>query len=198
MNVSVALSFNSEGWLTRGATRRDSPHYDQRPAQQEPKLIVVHSISLPAGLYGGPYIEQLFQGTLNYNAHPSFPALNGLRVSAHFLIDREGKTTQFVSVCDRAWHAGVSEFHGESACNDFSIGIELEGCDTDGFTESQMVRLRLLCIACQHFYPSLLWIAGHSDIAPGRKTDPGPLFPWKDFLSDLLAQGVSITRPFDG
>ncbi len=197
MNASVEMNFNAEGWLTRGARKRGSPHHDQRPAQRAPELIVIHSISLPAGLYGGPYIEDLFQGTLDCSAHPSFQALAGLRVSAHFLIDRSGEVTQFVSVCDRAWHAGVSEFQGEPACNDFSIGIELEGCDTDRFTEAQLNCLKALCIHCQRFYPSLCWIAGHSDIAPGRKTDPGPYFPWKNFLSELSVEGISLTRPFD-
>lgn len=156
---------------------------------------MIHNISLPAGVYGGPYIESLFAGTLDCSAHPSFSELQGLRVSAHFLVRRDGSIVQFVSTHDRAWHAGVSEFCGRSRCNDFSIGIELEGSDDDVFESAQIAQTVLLSAALCELHPSLRWVAGHSDIAPGRKSDPGPNFNWSDFLHRLDAIGMKLARP---
>jgi len=148
---------------------------------------VIHNISLPAGCFGLPYIEQLFLGTLDTEADPSFAELKGLEVSAHFLIRRDGELRQYVSVDQRAWHAGVSNFAGRSGCNDFAVGIELEGTDDSGFTEAQYHKLITLSQSLRLAYPDITKerIVGHSDIAPGRKTDPGPGFDWQRYLQAL-------------
>jgi len=150
-------------------------------------LLVIHNISLPAGCFGLPYIEQLFLGTLDTEADPSFAELKGLEVSAHFLIRRDGELRQYVSVDQRAWHAGVSNFAGRSGCNDFAVGIELEGTDDSGFTEAQYHKLITLSQSLRLAYPDITKerIVGHSDIAPGRKTDPGPGFDWQRYLQAL-------------
>ncbi|MBZ4677935.1 MAG: N-acetylmuramoyl-L-alanine amidase [Shewanella sp.] len=149
--------------------------------------MVIHNISLPAGCFGLPYIEQLFLGTLDTEADPSFAELKGLEVSAHFLIRRDGELRQYVSVDQRAWHAGVSNFAGRSGCNDFAVGIELEGTDDSGFTEAQYHKLITLSQSLRLAYPDITKerIVGHSDIAPGRKTDPGPGFDWQRYLQAL-------------
>jgi len=149
--------------------------------------LVIHNISLPAGCFGLPYIEQLFLGTLDTEADPSFAELKGLEVSAHFLIRRDGELRQYVSVDQRAWHAGVSNFAGRSGCNDFAVGIELEGTDDSGFTEAQYHKLITLSQSLRLAYPDITKerIVGHSDIAPGRKTDPGPGFDWQRYLQAL-------------
>ena len=157
-----------------------SPNSDARPNNEAPSLIVVHGISLPPGEFGGPYIEQLFTNTLRINEHPAFAELAGLEVSAHLVIRRDGRVIQFVPFECRAWHAGVSVYQGRPRCNDFSIGIELEGTDTLPYEDAQY-RLLAEVIACLlRTYPSLQrqHITGHSDISPGRKTDPGPAFEW--------------------
>lgn len=164
-----------------------SPNADERPPGTRIELIVVHAISLPPGEFGGPAIEQLFLNTLETAAHPYFSTLEGLRVSAHFLVRRSGDLTQFVSCLRRAWHAGVSQWRERSACNDFSIGIELEGSDHQPFEPAQYSTLADLIRALEQAYP-IADIAGHSDIAPGRKTDPGPCFDWTRFQA-LLARG---------
>jgi AmpD protein len=150
-------------------------------------LLVIHNISLPAGCFGLPYIEQLFLGTLDTEVDPSFAELKGLEVSAHFLIRRDGELRQYVSVDQRAWHAGVSNFAGRSGCNDFAVGIELEGTDDSGFTEAQYHKLITLSQSLRLAYPDITKerIVGHSDIAPGRKTDPGPGFDWQRYLQAL-------------
>ena len=166
-----------DGWLT-GARRIASPNFDARPTGETVSLIVVHAISLPPRQFGGDAIERLFTNTLDPDAHPYFATISALRVSAHFLIRRDGEVLQFVSCAQRAWHAGVSEWNGCPRCNDFSLGIELEGCDDLPFEELQYLRLGEVIGALRTRYP-LVALAGHSDVAPGRKTDPGPFFDWR-------------------
>ena len=170
-----------DGWFTQ-ARFCLSPHFNQRPLN-EVSLIVIHNISLPAGRFGLPYIDQLFQGRLDSSADPSFKELDGLEVSAHFLIRRDGELVQYVCCDDRAWHAGVSVFEGRSGCNDFAIGIELEGADDIAYTDIQYQCLAQLTDALIAAYPALTTerIVGHCDIAPGRKTDPGDSFDWLRF-----------------
>lgn len=161
-----------------------STFYNERPDEMDINLLVIHNISLPQKQYGGDYINQLFTGTLSTAEHPSFESLEGLEVSTHLFIDREGKITQFVPFSKRAWHAGQSFFNGRERCNDFSLGIELEGCDDDYFTYQQYLKLtETTNWLCDHF--PIQAIAGHSDIAPNRKTDPGPYFNW-DFYKQCL------------
>lgn len=175
-----------DGWVS-SARRVPSPNREPRPAGVEPCLIVIHNISLPPGEFGGPAIEQLFANTLDWEAHPDYHSIRGLRVSSHFLLRRDGELLQFVSTGERAWHAGVSCWEGRDNCNDFSIGIELEGTDTLPYTDAQYAGLqalvRLLCRAHPHLHTRAL--AGHSDIAPGRKTDPGPAFDWSRLHREL-------------
>jgi N-acetyl-anhydromuramoyl-L-alanine amidase len=162
-----------------------SPHFDARPSNVVPELIVVHGISLPPGEFGGPWIDRLFTGNLPPDAHPYFRQVTGpgRRVSAHALIRRDGLVTQYVPFGARAWHAGQSEYRGRSSCNDFSIGIELEGMDDVPYTDAQYDGLASVVDALLTAYPPLssTHITGHSDIAPGRKTDPGPAFDWARF-----------------
>lgn len=160
-----------------------SPNYNQRPEGVQVDLLVIHCISLPPGQYGGGYIEKLFTNQLPIDVHPYFATIADNPVSAHFLIDRMGAITQFVSVYDRAWHAGASSFDSQSDCNNYSIGIELEGCVTDSFNSEQYQALQSLSWALKGCFPALNCgrIAGHSDIAPGRKDDPGPFFDWQQF-----------------
>jgi len=166
----------ASGWVA-GVTRIDSPFFDARPAGVVVDLLVVHNISLPPGVFGSGDVERLFTGTLDARAHPFYSALAGARVSAHFFIDREGAVIQFVSTVDRAWHAGLSTFEGRARCNDFSLGIELEGTDFAPFTDAQYDALvPLIALLCAR-YP-LRAIRGHSEIASDRKTDPGPFFDW--------------------
>ncbi len=162
-----------------------SPHFDARPANAVAELIVVHGISLPPAEFGGPWIDRLFTGNLPPDAHPYFKeaAAPGRRVSAHVLVRRDGQIVQYVPFSSRAWHAGQSEYRGRPSCNDFSIGIELEGTDVIPYTEAQYAQLSRVVRALLATYPLLssTHIAGHSDIAPGRKTDPGPAFDWPRF-----------------
>lgn len=166
-----------------------STHFDARPSGVLPDLIVVHGISLPPGEFGGPWIDQLFTGTLyrGAGAHPYFQQMPAGRVSAHVLIRRDGLVSQYVPCGERAWHAGKSEYGGRAGCNDFSIGIELEGADEVPYTEAQYDQLARVVRALLGGYPTLSAesITGHSDIAPGRKTDPGPAFDWGRFRSLL-------------
>ena len=170
------------GWL-QAVRHCPSSHYNQRPEGEQPSLLVIHGISLPPGEFGGPFIDALFQGQLPIEAHPFFAKIYYLKVSAHVLIRRDGELVQYVSFQDRAWHAGQSQFQGRTECNDFSIGIELEGCDTLPYTALQYIQLVLLTHLLQKNYPAITdeRIVGHCDIAPGRKTDPGPAFEWKHF-----------------
>ena len=156
---------------------RPSPNFGPRPPGANINLIVVHSISLPPGQYGGPEVEQLFTNTLDWDAHPYFQTIRGLEVSAHFFIRRTGEVIQFVSCDDRAWHAGRSEWQGRPNCNDYSIGIELEGLEGDTFEPAQYQSLATLCNQLAQQYP-IQHVVGHEHIAPGRKQDPGPGFDW--------------------
>ncbi|MEZ5590661.1 MAG: 1,6-anhydro-N-acetylmuramyl-L-alanine amidase AmpD [Gammaproteobacteria bacterium] len=173
------MAIDEQGWLDT-ARRHPSPNCDDRPPGTAIELIVIHGISLPPGKFGGPWIEDLFSNRLDPTAHPYFQEIYQLRVSAHFLIRRDAELIQFVSLQQRAWHAGVSCFQGRERCNDFSIGIELEGADTLPYTAAQYDRLARLITLLRQQYPSIpaSGLAGHSDIAPGRKTDPGPAFDW--------------------
>jgi AmpD protein len=170
------LKFDARGWLS-GVRRIPSPNCDKRPSGVPVELLVIHNISLPPGEFGGPAVVQLFTNSLDCTAHPFYAQLVGLKVSAHFLVRRSGEIVQFVSCDRRAWHAGVSEWQGRNRCNDFSIGIELEGSDFVPFTEAQYDALVRLTRRIRRRYP-VRGMAGHSDIAPARKTDPGPFFDW--------------------
>jgi AmpD protein len=165
-------------------TRVPSPHFDDRPEGERISLLVVHNISLPPGEYGGPYIEDLFMGRLDPGAHPYFEEIAGLRVSSHYLIRRDGTVIEYVPPDKRAWHAGASSWKGRERCNDFSIGVELEGSDDVPFSEPQYESLIALAKALNGRF-GRLDIAGHSDVAPGRKTDPGPWFEWERLRSAL-------------
>lgn len=176
------------GWL-KNVAHIPSPHHDERPTNAPPSLLVIHNISLPPGQFGGPYINQLFTGTLDPNEHPFFDEIKHLRVSAHCLIRRDGTVIQYVPFNLRAWHAGQSIYQGKEKCNDFSIGIELEGTDFEPFTAEQYDSLTSLTRALINQYPEIKdHITGHSDIAPARKTDPGPYFDWQKFKSQLSAK----------
>ena len=164
-----------------------SPNKDARPENTAIDLIVVHSISLPPGVYGSEAIEHFFQNQLNKNQHPYFEEIHALKVSSHVLIKRTGEIVQFVPFHERAWHAGQSNYQGRERCNDFSIGIELEGTDSDDFEDTQYLQLALLVSALQQTYPALTGnITGHSNISPGRKKDPGTGFNW-----DKLQQQIN-------
>ncbi len=158
-----------------------SPNFDERPSH-EISLIVLHNISLPPGEYGGAGIIELFTNQLDPQAHPYYAGIHQHKVSAHFLIRRDGQLLQFVSCLKRAWHAGVSQWQQRERCNDFSVGIELEGSDFEAYTEAQYANLQSLLAALQLSYP-IQAIVGHSDIAPGRKTDPGPFFDWQRIIT---------------
>jgi AmpD protein len=172
----------TDGWFVN-AKRVESPYFNARPTEskaQPVSLLVIHNISLPPNQFGSDDVERLFPGNLDPNAHPFFETIKHLQVSSHLFIRRDGKLVQFVSLNDRAWHAGKSSFQGRSACNDYSIGIELEGTDDCPFTNDQYTQLEKVTRSIQSEYPAITFanIVGHSDIAPGRKTDPGPYFDW--------------------
>src|SRR3984957_6554584 len=176
MNLQVDL----ETGLMRGAKQIASPNYDARPAGVEADLIVIHGISLPPGEFGGPWIERLFTNTLPAEIHPYFAEVAPLRVSSHLVVQRDATLTQYVSFADRAWHAGQSNYQGRAACNDFSVGVELEGTETLPYEATQYEALAEVVAALCAAYPRLSAdrLVGHSDIAPGRKADPGPAFDW--------------------
>lgn len=175
----------TQGWL-EGARRVSSPFFDARPQGVPISLLVVHNISLPPGQFGGHYIEDFFQGRLDPNEHPFFQVIHQMRVSAHCVIKRDGEVVQFVSFDDRAWHAGASSFAGIERCNDYSIGIELEGSDDLPFEDAQYETLVHVTACLQQAYPQIQQhLAGHSDIAPGRKTDPGAFFDWLGYRNRL-------------
>lgn len=180
----------SDGWWDQ-AIHAFSPNFNDRPEESDIDLLVIHNISLPPGVYGQGYSHDLFLNKLDCSLHPYFKSLENLQVSAHAFIERDGCITQFVSFDKRAWHAGRSVFDGRSECNDFSIGIELEGTDDDAYTDVQYRRLVELSAVIMNTYPKITLdrIAGHSDIAPERKTDPGPSFNWQ-FYKSLLAQNI--------
>lgn len=169
------MDWQADGWL-KGVTWLASPNFGERPAG-EVSLVVVHNISLPPEAFGGDWVEAFFLNRLDPLAHPYFATIAEVRVSAHFYIRRAGQITQFVGCDQRAWHAGNSQWCGRDNCNDYSVGIELEGSDTQPFSPSQYAALWRLIDALRQRYP-IAAMAGHSDIAPGRKTDPGPYFDW--------------------
>jgi AmpD protein len=176
------------GWLQgKYISRQPSPNCDERPAATIIDLIVIHAISLPPGEFGGPWIDALFTNTLDPNAHPYFQEIHQLRVSAHLLIRRDAEIVQYVPFHQRAWHAGHSCYQGRERCNDFSIGIELEGCDHIAYSDAQYQMLAQIIPLLRNTYPAISpqRLAGHCDIAPGRKTDPGPAFRW-NYLRELL------------
>jgi len=177
------MHIDSEKGLLVEAKQHASPNYDTRPDSTDISLIVIHGISLPPGQFGGDYIDQLFCNQLNPDEHPYFQDIATLRVSSHLLIRRTGEIVQYVPFHQRAWHAGVSCYQDREGCNDFSIGIELEGDDETDYTDIQYQVLTETIRALMETYPGLdeTHIAGHSDIAPGRKTDPGPAFDWAYF-----------------
>jgi N-acetyl-anhydromuramoyl-L-alanine amidase len=183
------FDIDADGWC-RQAQHQPSPNCDVRPAGCVTDLLVIHNISLPPGQYGGPFIADLFGNRLDCDAHPYFDQLRTMRVSAHFLIRRDGSVIQFVSANQRAWHAGLSAFCGRERCNDFSIGIELEGSDFEPFSESQYPTLAALTAGLRARYP-LAAVAGHEHIAPQRKTDPGPFFDWERYRRAVAAEPVS-------
>lgn len=183
------MSSEKKNWNTTAA-RQPSPNCDDRPPGLEVNLIVIHSISLPPGEFGGPWIEDLFLNRLDPESHPYFRNIASLKVSAHLLIRRDGTTVQFVPFARRAWHAGVSCFGNRTCCNDFSIGIELEGSDDTEFTAEQYRQLATVTRQIQTAFPAISddRIVGHCDIAPGRKTDPGPFFDWTRYRKLLSCQ----------
>lgn len=184
------LALNDQGYVIE-AMQVPSPNFDARPLGTEISLIVLHNISLPPKKFGGKAVLRLFANTLSTKAHPYFASLKGVRVSAHFMIRRQGTLIQFVSCADRAWHAGVSRWREQSHCNDFSIGIELEGADDISYTKAQYRMLNLLLWALARAYP-VTDIVGHSTIAPERKTDPGMAFDWQRIVRGRLPRRVSL------
>ena len=182
------LTIDPDTGLLTGVRQVLSPHLDERPSGAVPELLVIHGISLPPGEFGGPWIDRLFTGALPPAVHPYFAQIAGLRASAHALIRRDGQLVQYVPFGARAWHAGKSAYRGRAGCNDFSIGVELEGTDDTPYTDAQYASLVALTAALLGAYPTLhaQAIVGHSDIAPERKTDPGPSFDWAR-LRTLLA-----------
>ena len=178
--MAAAMKVDTGTHLLSGVRQVLSPYFNSRPPQVLPELLVIHGISLPPGEFGGPWIDLLFTGSLPWGEHPYFRQIEGLKASAHVVIRRDGQLTQYVPFSERAWHAGVSEYRTRGNCNDFSIGIELEGADETPYTDAQYEALTGLVVVLLEAYPSLSpeHIAGHSDVAPGRKTDPGPAFDW--------------------
>jgi len=182
--VNLGVSQWQDGWWS-SAQRLDSPNFGERPSQSQIDLLVIHSISLPPGVYGGPEIEALFTNQLDWDAHPYFAQIRNMQVSSHFVIRRDGFLMQFVSCEKRAWHAGVSHYRGRDNCNDDSIGIELEGLEGELFASAQYDTLSVLCTELVNHYP-IAHIAGHEDIAPGRKLDPGAGFDWQLLQEKLI------------
>lgn len=183
----------SIGWL-EGLSHSPSPFFNLRPPNTLVDLVVIHGISLPKGQFGSPHIRDLFLGRLN-TEEPGLEDLAGLEVSAHFVIDRRGLVEQFVSINDRAWHAGLSAFRGRENCNDFSIGIELEGADEVPYEPAQYESLAALLGTLRQHLPTLTDLAGHSDISPGRKSDPGPAFDWGELAKRIGREGLCFKLP---
>jgi N-acetyl-anhydromuramoyl-L-alanine amidase len=186
---------DASGWL-QPVARCPSENFNQRPTDSRIDLLVIHNISLPAGRFGGGNVEALFSNRLDCGADESFADLRELKVSAHLLIGRAGSVTQFVAFWQRAWHAGQSLFEGRPNCNDFSIGIELEGTDALPYTDAQYASLAAVTRALCRHYPGIVpqRIVGHSDIAPLRKSDPGPAFDWPRFKGMLATQANALSR----
>jgi AmpD protein len=188
--MKQSFTVDADTGLIEPARRCLSPNRDARPPGEEPRLIVLHGISLPPGQFGGEHIERLFTNTLDWDAHPYFTEIRGLEVSAHLLVRRDGSLAQFVPFTERAWHAGESCFRRRARCNDYSIGIELEGEDDMPYDDAQYAVLTPVLAALLQTYPAISAreIAAHSDIAPGRKTDPGPAFDWLRLYDGLNRQ----------
>jgi len=189
MSSRFIYGIDTASGLLSVARQVASPNFDERPAAVTPALIIVHGISLPPGEYGGPWIDKLFTNTLPPDAHPYFRQIEGMQVSSHLLIRRDGEVVQYVPFHLRAWHAGASNYCGRERCNDFSIGIELEGSDDTAYEAGQYRELARVILALCAAYPSLSLerIVGHSDVAPGRKTDPGEGFDWPRLRALLRA-----------
>lgn len=177
------MKLDAQGWFS-GVRRLSSPNCDARPAGNPKTLLIIHSISLPPEKFEGDAVERLFTNTLNFDEHPYYAQLRGVKVSSHFFIRRNGELIQFVSCQCRAWHAGASLWRGKSRCNDFSIGIELEGSDSVPFTDIQYKKLLYLTRRLLRVYP-ISEIVSHADVAPERKTDPGPCFDWPRYKNAL-------------
>jgi AmpD protein len=192
----VHLQVDLESGLMQSTRQVASPNCDARPSGAEAELIVVHGISLPPGEFGGPWIDRLFTNSLPPDMHPYFAEIRELRVSAHMVVARDGGLTQYVRFTDRAWHAGESRYNGRVACNDFSIGVELEGVDTIAYEAAQYDTLAEVVAALCDAYPRLSpdRLVGHSDISPGRKTDPGPAFDWERAHRCIAAACASPLR----
>lgn len=180
--------FDADGWFAR-ARRIPSPNCDARPDDAAIELVVIHNIALPPGVFAGDAVIALFTNRLDWDAHPYFQSIRGLEVSAHFFIARDGRLWQFVDADRRAWHAGRSHYRGRDACNDDSIGVELEGLEGQAFEEPQYRSLTRLCAALARRYP-IGYIAGHEHIAPHRKNDPGPGFEWQRLRSAFAGSGI--------
>jgi AmpD protein len=178
---------DAQGVLT-GAKQVSSPNRDERPEGAEIRLLVIHNISLPPGEFGGDAIARFFTNTLDFSEHPYYETVRDLKVSAHFLIRRGGELIQFVPCASRAWHAGASGWRGRERCNDFSVGVELEGVDDQPYAGAQYSSLSRLFLLLRARYP-IVDVVGHADIAPGRKTDPGPAFDWARFRDALTVVG---------
>jgi N-acetyl-anhydromuramoyl-L-alanine amidase len=193
----VDLKVDLESGLMRGVRQIASPNYDSRPAGVDADLIVVHGISLPPGEFGGPWIDRLFTNSLPAEMHPYFAEVRSLRVSSHVVVARDGGVTQYVPFSERAWHAGKSLYQGREACNDFSVGVELEGTDDLPYEAAQYGALAEIVAALCAAYPQLSpdRLVGHSDIAPGRKTDPGPAFDWPRARRLIAAAGSASGKP---
>jgi AmpD protein len=192
MDHSPPLAIDRGTGLLQGASYQPSPNRDFRPPGASLDLIVVHGISLPPGQFTGTFVEDFFHNRLEVALHPFFRTIESLRVSAHAYVRRDGRIVQFVPFHERAWHAGKSLYRYRDACNDFSVGIELEGSDDVAYEAAQYTMLAALILALRRAYPTIRAdaIVGHSDIAPGRKTDPGPVFEWSDLRRRLDATGA--------
>jgi len=188
MKSPLAYQVDTSGILL-GARQVPSPNFDARPAGVAPELLIIHGISLPPGEYGGEWIDKLFTNQLPWDAHPYFKQIEGMKVSSHLLIRRNGEVVQYVPFTQRAWHAGVSSYQGRERCNDFSIGIELEGADEAPYEAEQYRELTKVLLALCAGYASLSLerLVGHSDVAPGRKSDPGEGFDWTRLRAMLRA-----------
>jgi N-acetyl-anhydromuramoyl-L-alanine amidase len=193
---AIEVKVDLKNGIMQGVRQVASPNFDARPAGVVADLIVVHGISLPPGDFGGPWIDRLFTNSLPRDMHPYFEEIDGLRVSSHLLVARDGALTQFVKFTDRAWHAGESRYDGRTACNDFSIGVELEGVDTIPYEAAQYDALAEVVAALCDAYPRLSAdrLVGHSDISPGRKTDPGPAFDWERAHRSIAAARGALSR----
>ena len=192
----IVYSTDPHSGLIQPAVHCESPNQDERPEGCEPQLVVVHGISLPPGKFGGDGIKRLFCNCLDWEEHPYYQEIRGMQVSSHLLIQRDGVLVQFVPFVRRAWHAGASRFRGRSRCNDFSIGIELEGTDDQPYEDIQYAQLVAAVRSIIDAYPAISArsIAGHCDISPGRKTDPGPAFDWLRLYDGLASQSNGVRQ----